>query len=226
MLQELSRRERKKKETRDRILAAAREMLEDQGFDATTLEQIAEAADVSIATFYNYFPNKDTLLQQIAEVEIEEIGQIIAEDTGRLSSPLDVIRRAMELFYSHTSPVLRVIRHVLLDKIMQAETVPGPIQELQNHATIIELIRQAQEQDELPSNLDPVKISESIAAAYLSASVFCKYLERTNTFPRDNGLLTSVAMTLIKRLDIIDKNTPDWEPVSSKLQQSSISSEQ
>ena len=223
MSQELSRRERKKQETRESILSAARGMLEDQGFDTTTLEQIAEAADVSIATFYNYFPNKDALLQQIAKIEIEEIGQIVAEDAKHLASPLDYIRRVMELFYSHTSPVLGVIRHVLLDKTMHSETVPEAIMELQNHPSIIEMIRKAQEQNELPSDLDPIQMSESIAAAYLSASVFCKYLEHTNMFPRDDGLLTSVAMTLLKRIGILDKNVSDWEPVSNKLQQSTDS---
>lgn len=225
MGQELSRRERKKQETRDRILVSAREMLENQGFDATTLEQIAESADVSIATFYNYYPNKDALLQQIAKVEIEEIGQIVAEDTKHLTSPLDFVRRAMELFYSHTSPVLGVIRHILLDRTMRAETVPEYIAELQNHPTILERIREAQEQNELPSDVDPIQISESIAVAYLSASVFCKHVEDTNMFPRDDGLLTSVAMTLLKRIGIIDKKVSDWEPISNKLPQSPDSQE-
>jgi len=222
--QELSRRERKKVETRERILAVAKEMLASQGFEATTLDQIAEGADVSNATFYNYFPNKDALLRRIAETEIEDIGRIIARDMERLSSPLDMIRRTMELFYSDASPVLHVIRHVLLDGVMHAETVPAPIVELQNDAGIVELIRQAQDQNELPSYLDPVEISENIAAAYLSASVFCKYLESSGKFPKNDGLLTTIAMTLAKSVGIIDQEAPDWEPISHRLRLSPVSS--
>lgn len=71
------------------------------------------------------------------------------------------------------------------------------------------------------TTLEQVAEDADVAAAYLSASVFCKYLGNVNNqFPRDNGLLTSAAMTLIKSIGIVDKNTPDWKPVSSKLEQS------
>ena len=224
MQQDLSRRERKKRETRGRILSVAREMLESQGFEATTLDQIAEGADVSNATFYNYFPNKDALLRHIAEIEVEDIGQVIAQDSERISSPLDMIRHAMELFYSDASPVLRVIRHVLLDRVQHHKTVPEPIAELNNHESIIEMIRQAQDQNELPSDLDPLEISESIAQAYLSASVFCKHLDTLKRFPEDESYLTNIAMTLLKSIGIIDPKTPEWKPISDKLRLSLVSS--
>ena len=207
MEKDISRRERKKLETRDRILSVAREMMESQGFEATTLDQIAEGADVSNATFYNYFPSKDALLRHIAEIEVEDIRQVIIQNVERLSSPLDRIRHAMELFYSDASPVLRVIRHVLLDGVMKAETVPAPIGELQNDASMLELIRHAQHEDELPSDIDPIQIMESFAAAYLSASVFCRHLESTGKFPKDDDILTTIAMTLLKSIGIIDPKT-------------------
>jgi AcrR family transcriptional regulator len=53
-----SRRERNKLETRRRILAAASRLLAAHGMQATTADAIAEAADVSRATFFNYFPSK------------------------------------------------------------------------------------------------------------------------------------------------------------------------
>ncbi|MEE8398321.1 MAG: TetR/AcrR family transcriptional regulator [Desulfobacterales bacterium] len=224
MVKDLSRRERKKLETRDRILSVAREMLASQGFEATTLDQIAEGSDVSNATFYNYFPNKDALLRKITEIEIEDIGQVIAQDTAHISSPLDMIRHAMELFYSDASPVLHVIRHVLLDRVMHAKTVPEPIAELNNHENVIEMIRQAQDQNELPSDIDPIQISESIAAAYLSASVFCKYLDSSKKFPKNDSYLTTIAMTLLKSIGIIDPKTPEWKPISDKLRLSLVSS--
>ena len=60
----------------------AGDLLASQGFESTTLDQIAESADVSKATFYNYFPNKDALLQQIAEIEMADIGELLAVDPG------------------------------------------------------------------------------------------------------------------------------------------------
>jgi AcrR family transcriptional regulator len=52
-------RQRKKTATRDRILASAQRLFLEQGYDATTVEQIAAAAGVSHMTFFRYFPSKE-----------------------------------------------------------------------------------------------------------------------------------------------------------------------
>ncbi|HTN99804.1 MAG TPA: TetR family transcriptional regulator [Microthrixaceae bacterium] len=57
-----NRRERKIYETRRSILAAARELIETQGYTETTVDQIAERADIAPRTFFRYFPNKESLL--------------------------------------------------------------------------------------------------------------------------------------------------------------------
>ena len=53
------RRERKKERTRAAIHTAALDLFEKRGFDETTIADIAEAADVSRATFFSYYPSKD-----------------------------------------------------------------------------------------------------------------------------------------------------------------------
>jgi AcrR family transcriptional regulator len=52
-------RQRKKTATRDRIRACALRLFGEQGYDATTVEQIAAAAGVSHMTFFRYFPTKE-----------------------------------------------------------------------------------------------------------------------------------------------------------------------
>ncbi|WP_336211773.1 TetR family transcriptional regulator [Nonomuraea sp. LPB2021202275-12-8] len=55
-------RERKKAKTREAILREAFRLFRERGYSATTVEQIAEAAEISPATFFRYFPTKEHLV--------------------------------------------------------------------------------------------------------------------------------------------------------------------
>jgi AcrR family transcriptional regulator len=80
-------RERKKARTRAAIREHALRLFREQGYYATTIEQIADAAEVSPATFFRYFPTKeDVVLQddfdviQLAAIRMQppELGPIAA----------------------------------------------------------------------------------------------------------------------------------------------------
>jgi AcrR family transcriptional regulator len=73
-------RERKKAKTRAAIREAAMTLFEQQGYASTTVEQIAEAAEVSPSTFFRYFPTKE------AVVVTDEWDPLIA-DTIRAQPP-------------------------------------------------------------------------------------------------------------------------------------------
>ncbi len=55
-------RDRKKARKRDEIIQAARDLFSRQGIDATTMAEIAAAADISAPTVFNYFGSKDGIL--------------------------------------------------------------------------------------------------------------------------------------------------------------------
>jgi AcrR family transcriptional regulator len=66
-------RERKKARTRASIREHALRLFREQGYQATTVEQIAEAAEVSQSTFFRYFPTKeDVVLRDDFELRIFE----------------------------------------------------------------------------------------------------------------------------------------------------------
>ncbi|MDN0195789.1 TetR/AcrR family transcriptional regulator [Streptomyces sp. S.PNR 29] len=62
-------RERKKRQTRQYISDVATGLFLERGFDAVTVAEVAEAADVSVNTVYNYFPAKEDLfLDRVEDV--------------------------------------------------------------------------------------------------------------------------------------------------------------
>lgn len=77
-------RERKKQRTRATLIDAAVDLCERQGFDRTTVDQIAAVADVSPRTFSRYFATKDA----IALALIDEVLEKTAVELAR--QPLDV----------------------------------------------------------------------------------------------------------------------------------------
>jgi AcrR family transcriptional regulator len=72
-------RERKKQRTRETIARAAHELFAERGYHATTLPDIAEAADVSTRTIFAYFPSKEDILFSDFAAMKEALAQALAE---------------------------------------------------------------------------------------------------------------------------------------------------
>ena len=72
----LSRRERKKLNQQYAIIRAALDLFREKGYDDTAVSEIAELADISYTTFFNYFPSKDNLLSAIREMEIKDLAEV------------------------------------------------------------------------------------------------------------------------------------------------------
>ncbi|HLI40994.1 MAG TPA: TetR family transcriptional regulator [Streptosporangiaceae bacterium] len=101
-------RERKKARTRASIREHAVRLFREQGYQATTVEQIAEAAEVSPSTFFRYFPTKeDVVLQDDLDVRFIEALQRQPAHLG----PFAAVRAATrEAFASYTEADLDLVR--------------------------------------------------------------------------------------------------------------------
>jgi len=86
-------RERKKLKTREAIRREAFRLFDENGYANTTVEQIADAAEVSPSTFFRYFPSKESVL--LAD-DMDPIMLEALERQPRELSPMAAIRRAAE----------------------------------------------------------------------------------------------------------------------------------
>jgi AcrR family transcriptional regulator len=88
-------RERKKVRTREAIIDAALDLFGRKGFDATTIEDIAAAADVSPRTFFRYFDSKVDLVMAHNEAHGDKIAPLIAARPAS-EGPLEALRQVMQ----------------------------------------------------------------------------------------------------------------------------------
>lgn len=94
---ELSRRERKKEETKERIFKAALKLFRSKGFEETTIDEITERADVAKGTFFNYFPRKESVFAYLSETWVEEAEEKVEALMAGSPRP-DMGRQVIEVF--------------------------------------------------------------------------------------------------------------------------------
>lgn len=93
-----SRVERKRARNRDALIAAARKLFSEQGFDATTIAGIAEAADLGFGTFYRYFPDKEAILQAVLDLGKAEMDAALTHPGNNGSPPAEALRQLTTRF--------------------------------------------------------------------------------------------------------------------------------
>ncbi len=106
-------RERKKQQTRQAIHEAAFRLIDEQGVDSTTVDQICQAAKVSSRTFFNYFPSKAAaaLALPAAIVSDETRARFLAAHGGLVWALCDVVGSGAELSPDHARIATLVGRH-------------------------------------------------------------------------------------------------------------------
>lgn len=136
-------RERKKARTRQEIVEAALDLFETKGFDETTIDDVAAAAEVSARTIFRHFATKEDLLFLGQEEENQKLAALIKQ-VPRGGDPIDALMHAtrtillapdatpQQLARSQrlikSTPALRVHKGTLLKKIEQlivGALVPG-----------------------------------------------------------------------------------------------------
>jgi AcrR family transcriptional regulator len=156
-------RQRKKTATRDRIRASALRLFREQGYDATTVEQIAAAAGVSHMTFFRYFPAKEDVALS------DSYDPLIATFIAQTPATWPLIQRIRTVLVQGLRQVYDTDRDILLAQNKLIVSTPALRERLWAHQIATQqLILQALGADQdnpHPSFQDRVTVAASLAAA-------------------------------------------------------------
>ena len=161
----LGRRERKKLETRDRIFECAVALFAARGYDATTMEDIGERADVARATVFNYFPRKDDIVFEWIARRRAMVSAILAEGGQQATDTATRLRRAFRSLahvYEDDSTTGRAMVHAFL-------RAGGPLAAYTSETPVLlaDAIRSGQERGDIRPEVDPTRAGLVLFDAYL-----------------------------------------------------------
>jgi AcrR family transcriptional regulator len=161
----LSRRERKKLETRQGLLQAAHDLFREKGYNATTVEEITERADVAKGTFFNYFPSKEALLGEVALWGIEKLRAALDVSHGAPASPVGRLKLLTRLLYEHHARDMKLARQAFATRLCDP---PPPPKEARKRlfGFFTELVYEAQSCGEIRADVDPELVSELLRLSY------------------------------------------------------------
>jgi len=144
-------------ETKDRIRKAAVEIISQEGFFNTRMQDIADQAGLAVGTIYNYFSSKDKVLAYIFEAEMKRRMEIMSALKEKKLSTRDFLKEFLNRHFSvlienpHLGRVLvrekdfsrgeksdQIKDHMnslikLLEKLFQAGVQKGEVKEIDTH---------------------------------------------------------------------------------------------
>lgn len=190
----IGRRERRKLEVRARIYAVARELFAKQGFSATTVDEIAEQADVAPATFFNHFQSKQALLGLMTGEVFEYLHSLTVEHLEGEGSGFEKLRGFVGAATEGISASRGVARDVLLE-VMRSDAVPdGPHPYLARlFEPFVALIAEGQRSGEMRSDHDAGFLAQMSVGMMNSA--ITSWLSNPD-YPVESGLIQATEFVL------------------------------
>ncbi len=157
------RRERRKRELRTRIYETARQLFLSQGFEATTVVQIADAADIAQATFFNHFASKQAVLVEMTNEVSVHLQRLVDDQLGRSVSAPERIRGFAESVASELARAGVLAREVMLE-LMRSSSQPGEAYPYlaRAHAPLLRIIREGQQHAEVRTDRDAAFLTEMV----------------------------------------------------------------
>ena len=161
-------RERKKQQTRQAIHEAAMRLFAERGFEATTIADIAEAADISPRTFFSYFSAKEEAVFQKFDMAYEEFSRALRE-RPQGTTALEALRSWIETFIHEYAPSPENMR---LEARLRRESPAVAACDLRHTRMFEERLAEAVAEDlgEPPDALRPRLVAAAAMAALQASS--------------------------------------------------------
>jgi AcrR family transcriptional regulator len=163
-----SRRERRKLEYRSKILGASIRLFSNKGFDATSIAEIMNEADLGVGTFYNYFTCKEQVISYLAnELNLKlEKELLLGLDSKR--EPIFQITKAFEILGGILERDKELVKIVYLEMLRQPMSILNMAQQQKGILLILENIVQAgQEQKCFRRDLPAQNLARFLIGTYM-----------------------------------------------------------
>jgi AcrR family transcriptional regulator len=159
-------RERKKQRTREQIIEAAMGLFAERGYHATTIADIAEAADVAPRTFFSYFPSKEAVVFHNVDRDLDSLASAL-RDRLPGETAFDALRRWIDMMFDQWEGEGNeaVLRKRLCREDEGLANFQGGVM-ARMHELLLEAI--ANDLDEPPDALRPRLVAAAAVAALAS----------------------------------------------------------
>lgn len=165
----ISRRERKKRDTRRRILDAAMQLMSDTPYDEVRIEDICSAADVANATFFLHFPNKSALVLAFNDDVAAKIAEQLADARTTAAERLKAL---LTIYLAEWGAHRHLMRQIVLEFIAQPasgaafnEVSPGLL------GLVASIIREGQVSAEFSGRIAPETAGLALVAAWNAIAI-------------------------------------------------------
>jgi AcrR family transcriptional regulator len=157
------RRERRRRELRLRIFEVSRELFLEQGFEATTVEQIAERSDIVPATFFNHFRSKAGVLALMTSEVADALSLTVEQHLGRPGTIRQRVIGLAEDAASQIQATQMIARDVMLTLVRSEGRPENSSPYLQRvYQPLCEVLEEGQAQGEISSTEDPMFLAEMV----------------------------------------------------------------
>lgn len=166
---QMSRRERKKRDTRRRILDAALQLMADKPYDQVRIEDICTAADVANATFFLHFPHKSSLALAYNEDVAAKVEEKLSSDGLDAAEQLKTL---LNVYLGEWDAHSHLMRQIVLELISQPasgatfnEVSPGLLTLVGN------VIREGQKSAQFNRMIEPETAALALVAAWNAIAI-------------------------------------------------------